>query len=75
MNREKFAWIVSILLMAMLAFHLPGTFARRDDDYNFVRTLIDIHREVSANYVDPVDEDKLAQGAIDGGLHSAGEKR
>ncbi len=42
--------------------------SRRDDDYNFVRTLIDIHREVSTNYVDPVDEDKLAQGAIDGML-------
>jgi carboxyl-terminal processing protease len=68
MNREKFAWLVSIILIAMLAFQLPGTFARRDDDYNFVRTLIDIHREVSASYVDPVDEDKLAQGAIDGML-------
>jgi carboxyl-terminal processing protease len=68
MNREKFAWVVSIILIAMLAFQIPHTFGRRDDDYNFVRTLIDIHREVSANYVDAVDEDKLAQGAIDGML-------
>jgi carboxyl-terminal processing protease len=68
MNREKFAWLVSVILIAMLAFQLPGTFARRDDDYSFVRTLIDIHREVSTNYVDPVDEDKLEQGAIDGML-------
>jgi carboxyl-terminal processing protease len=68
MNREKFAWLLSIVLIAMLALHLPGSFARRDDDYNFVRTLIDIHREVSANYVEPVDEDKLSQGAIDGML-------
>jgi carboxyl-terminal processing protease len=68
MNREKFAWIVSVILIAMLAFQLPGSFARRDDDYSFVRTLIDIHRQVSTNYVDPVDEDKLEQGAIDGML-------
>ena len=71
MNREKFAWLVSIVLIAMLALHLPGSFVRRDDDYNFVRTLIDIHREVSANYVEPVDEDKLSQGAIDGMLGNA----
>lgn len=68
MNREKFAWLVAIVLIATLAFDLPGTFARRDDDYSFVRTLIDIHREVTTNYVDPVDESKLEQGAIDGML-------
>jgi carboxyl-terminal processing protease len=68
MNREKFAWLVAIVLIATLAFDLPGTFARRDDDYTFVRTLIDIHREVTTNYVDPVDESKLEQGAIDGML-------
>ena len=68
MNREKFAWTVSVLLLAILAFELPGSMAGRDDDYNFVRTLVDIHRQVSANYVDPVDEDKLRLAAIDGML-------
>jgi carboxyl-terminal processing protease len=68
MNREKFAWTVSIVLLAFLAFQIPGTLAQRDDDYSFVRTLIDIHRRVADNYVDNVDEDKLSQGAIDGML-------
>src|SRR5213076_2843162 len=40
----------------------------RDDDYTFVRTLVDIHRQVSTNYVEPVDEDKLREAAIDGML-------
>ena len=31
-------------------------------------TLIDIHRRVADNYVDPVDESKLSEGAIDGML-------
>src|SRR5690348_17920556 len=66
MNRERIAWLVSVVLIALLAFQLPGTLAQREDDYAFVRTLVDIHRQVVNNYVDPVDEDKLHQGAIDG---------
>jgi carboxyl-terminal processing protease len=69
MNREKFAWTASIVLLAILAFQIPGTLAQRDDDYAFVRTLIDIHRRVVDNYVEPVDEDKLNEGAIDGMLN------
>lgn len=68
MNREKFAWTVSVVLLAVLAFQIPGTLAQRDDDYSFVRTLVDIHRRVADNYVDGVDEPKLRQGAIDGML-------
>lgn len=68
MNRERTAWLVSIVLVTCLAVWLPGSLAQRDDDYAFVRTLVDIHRQVAANYVDPVDEDKLRQGAIDGML-------
>ncbi len=68
MNREKLAWSASAALLAVLAFQIPGTLAQRDDDYQFVRTLVDIHRRVADNYVDPVDEPRLNQGAIDGML-------
>jgi carboxyl-terminal processing protease len=69
MNREKLAWSVSLVLISILAFSIPGTLAQRDDDYSFVRVLVDIHRQVSSNYVDGVDEEKLRQGAIDGMLN------
>src|SRR5436309_8003899 len=68
MNRERLAWTISLVLIALLAFQLPGSLAQRDDDYSFVRTLVDIHRRVAANYVEPVDESKLRGGAIDGML-------
>lgn len=68
MNREKFAWLLSIVMIALLAFHIPGSLAHRDDDYAFARTLIDINRQVVANYVDPVDDQKLQQAAIEGML-------
>ena len=66
MNRERVAWVISLILVVMLAFQLPGTLARRDDDYAFVKSLIDIHREVSTNYVEPVDDEKLQLGSING---------
>src|SRR5579864_6508465 len=66
MNRERIAWLVSIVAVAMLAFQIPGTLAHRDDDYAFVKTLIDIHRQIDGNYVEPVDEDKLKLGAVNG---------
>lgn len=68
MNRERFTWILSFVLIAVLALQLPGSFAERDDDYAFVRTLVDIYRQVSKNYVEPVDQSKLQQAAIRGML-------
>src|SRR5688572_20591004 len=68
MNREKFAWTVSMVLVVILALQIPGSLASRDDDYTFVRTLVDIHRQVATNYVEGVEEDKLREGAIDGML-------
>ena len=68
MNREKLAWLVSIGLIAVLALQIPGSLATRDDDYSFVRTLVDIHRQVASNYVEPVEEQQLREGAINGML-------
>ena len=62
------AWIISVVFISLLAFQFQGTFAHRDDDYAFVRALVDINRQVAAHYVDPVDDEKLRQAAIDGML-------
>src|SRR3954471_13592510 len=68
MNRERAAWLLSFLLLGIVAFRNP-TSAQRDGDYLFVRTLVDIHRQVVNNYVDKVDEPRLEQAAIDGMLN------
>ena len=68
MNRERLAWLISIILLAMLAFQLPGTLGQRDDEYAWVRTVVEIHREILDNYVDPVDDSRLKQEAIKGML-------
>src|SRR5688572_15708638 len=70
MNRERIAWLVSGVVLCYLALRVPGSLAQRDDDYSFVRTLVDINRQVSTNYVDNVDAKKLQQAAINGMLSS-----
>ena len=70
MNRERLAWLISIILLAFLAFQLPGTLGQRDDEYAWVRTIVEIHREIIDNYVDPVDDSLLKQKAIEGMLGS-----
>jgi carboxyl-terminal processing protease len=66
MNRERLAWLISIVLLAILTFELPGTLGQRDDEYSWVRTVVEIHREILDNYVDPIDDNQLKQKAIDG---------
>jgi len=68
MNRERIAWLLSFLLLGVVALRSPSA-AQRDSDYLFVRTLVDIQRQVATNYVEPVDENKLEQAAIDGMLN------
>lgn len=69
MSRQRAAWLLSFVLLAIAAFWNPLA-AQRDSDYRFVRTLVDIHRQVQNNYVDKVEEGKLEQAAIDGMLAS-----
>ncbi|MGH7176530.1 MAG: hypothetical protein ACREJC_04030, partial [Tepidisphaeraceae bacterium] len=66
MNRERLAWSLCFILVAVVALAIPGTPAQREDDYSFVRSLVDIHRQVAANYVESVDEAKMRRGAIEG---------
>jgi len=66
MTRERIAWIVSVFLLALLAFQSPGSMAPRQDEYDWVRTLIEVRRQVVNNYVDPVNDQQLHEKAIDG---------
>lgn len=67
MKRERAAWLFSFLLLAIVALRNPLA-AQRDSNYLFVRTLVDIHHHVLRDYVEPVDEKKLEEAAINGML-------
>ena len=66
MNRERIAWTISLVLMVLLAFQIPGSLAQRDDDYRFIARLIEIQRQVGNHYVEEIDANSLREGAIDG---------
>ena len=68
MTRERFAWIVSTVLLAILAFQLPGTLAERDDDAAWVKTVVEVHRLVDENYVEAVDDSDMKVKSIQGML-------
>jgi len=70
MNREKIAWFVSGSVLCYLALQVPGSLAQRDEDFRFVRTLVDIYRQVDTNYVEDVEQKTLQQAAISGMLNS-----
>ncbi|MGN6626617.1 MAG: S41 family peptidase [Tepidisphaeraceae bacterium] len=68
MNREKITWMASGAILCFLVLEVPGSLAQRDNDYRFVRTLVDIYRQVDTNYVEPVDDKKLQVASINGML-------
>ena len=68
MNRERITWMASGAILAALALNVPGSLAQRDSDYKFVRTLVDVYRQVATNYVEGVDEPKLQNASINGML-------
>jgi carboxyl-terminal processing protease len=68
MNREKIAWMFCGVVLTYLALQVPGSFAQRDTDFRFVRTLVDIYRQVGTNYVEDIKVDELQQAAINGML-------
>lgn len=45
---------------------LPAKLAANKDSYQFFDTLVDVRSQILRNYVEPVDDDKLLQGAIQG---------
>jgi carboxyl-terminal processing protease len=65
---ERVAWLAAVVVVSGLALHLPGSTAPREEDYKFVRTLVDVHRQVTVSYVDEVDVERLREAAIAGML-------
>ncbi len=68
MPKRNIAWMMVIILIALLFWKLPNTVARRDAVYRTFEPLVDIRREILKSYVEEVDEDDLIRGAIEGML-------
>jgi carboxyl-terminal processing protease len=71
MKRERLFWLGCLfaVVVASVTISRAVPSVSRDDDFTFVRTLIDIQRQVSNNYVDETDPARLRQAAITGLLN------
>jgi len=51
MPKRNIAWMLVIVLIALLFWKLPSTVARRDTVYRTFGPLVDIRREILKSYV------------------------
>src|SRR5471032_1241036 len=73
MSRGNLTWL--LLVPAMLLVGLLFTYSAPppDEDYQLVRTVVDVLAEVDKNYyrsLSPEEKKKLVEDMINGGLHS-----
>ncbi len=74
MNRRQIVlYATFVLLLGVAIGRLPQTLARWSDDASWTGALDDARRLIRDKYVEPVDEQTLARGAIDGMVRSLGD--
>ncbi|MHC4444681.1 MAG: S41 family peptidase [Planctomycetota bacterium] len=69
MPKRNIVWIVIGVVIAVLLWKLPETVLKRDKLYNQFGPLVDVQLQILKNYVEPVDEQDLLEGAIEGMLN------
>jgi len=68
MPKRNIVWILIGAVIAVLLWKAPDALLRRDSLYNEFGPLLDVRVQVLKNYVEPVNEEELLRGAIDGML-------
>lgn len=69
MPKRNIVWIIIGVVIAVLLWKVPDSYYRRDTLYNKFSPLIDVRVQVLKHYVEPIDDDTLLRGAIDGMLN------
>jgi len=69
MPKRNIVWIIVGVVIAVLLWKVPESYIRRDTLYNKFSPLIDVRVQVLKHYVEPLDDDELLHGAIDGMLN------
>jgi len=69
MPKRNLVWIAIGAVIAVLLWNVPESFIRRDALLNQFSPLLDVRLQILKNYVEPIDENVLLRGAIDGMLN------
>ena len=65
-RRERTAWLLFCAILALVALRVPTGATPTDRDLSFMRTMVELKREIDGHYVRPVDERDLREQAIAG---------
>lgn len=68
MPKRNIVWIIIGVTVAVLLWKGPESRIRRDTLYNQFSPLLDVRLQIQKHYVEPIEEDDLLHGAIDGML-------
>jgi carboxyl-terminal processing protease len=69
MPKRNLVWLAIGVVIAVLLWKLPPAFIRQDTLLNQFGPLLDVRVQILKNYVEPVDDQVLLRGAIDGMLN------
>lgn len=66
MPKRNIVWILIAAVIAVLLWQAPDALLRRDYLYNKFGPLLDVRVQILKHYVEPIDEEDLLRGAING---------
>jgi len=69
MPKRNIVWIAIGAVIAVLLWKVPESIIRRDALYTQFSPLLDVRVQVLKHYAEPVNEDELLRGAIEGMLN------
>lgn len=64
MPKRNLAWVLVIVMIALLMWQLPKTIAGRDTLIQAFGPLVDVRAQIHKRYVREVDDEKLVEGSV-----------
>jgi len=66
MNKQNLTWLAVFGLVALMFVRLPPMVAKEDSVLSTYRTLVEVDALAKQQFVEPIDDDRLVDGAIRG---------
>ncbi len=70
MPKRNLAWILVVVMIALLMWQLPQTIARRDSVSQAFGPLVDVRAQIHKRYVEDVEDEALVSSAVRGGIEA-----
>jgi len=66
--KRNLAWILVVMVIALLMWQLPQTIAGRDAVYKAFGPMVDVRAQIERRYVEEIDDEKLVTAAVRAGV-------